>query len=409
MGIDPVEIQRNNLLTEGDPFPYGMPVVHSRARRSFTQVEERYGIAELRRQILDHNSGNPLVKRGLALMPVCFGISFTSTYLNQASALVHVYTDGSVSVSTAAVEMGQGVNTKIAGIAALTLGISADRIRIESTNTTRVANTSPTAASSGADMNGRATEIACRSLLDRMKAVAADHLDTTPDRIAVDNDTVLVDGSETDLGWDQLVWHTYTRRISLSAQAHYATPGIWYDREQERGEPFAYHVFGTAVVEATVDCLRGIASIDRVGIVHDAGRSLNPIIDLGQIEGGLMQGIGWMTMEELLFEDGRLITDNLTTYKVPDIMCTPEIESVLLPDADNPAAVLSSKAIGEPPLMYGIGAYFAILAAMRAFRPDLECFFDAPLTSEKILMALHAPRAVEAEAAVGEERAAVAE
>jgi xanthine dehydrogenase large subunit len=342
MAVDAIEIQRKNLLAEGDLFPYGMP-------------------------------------------------------------------DGSVSVSTAAVEMGQGVNTKIAGIAARTLGIPDERVRIESTDTTRVANTSPTAASSGADLNGRAAEIACETLRDRMKAVAADHFGVTPESISIVDGTVFVDGSETELGWQQLVWLVYTRRISLSAQAHYATPDIFYDHEQERGEPFAYHVYGAAVVEATVDCLRGIATIDRVGIVHDAGRSLNPLIDLGQIEGGLMQGVGWMTMEELLFDQGRLITGNLTTYKVPDILCTPAIDSVMLDDADNPAAVLSSKAIGEPPLMYGIGSYFAILNAIRAYRPDLECFFDAPLTSEKILMALHSPREIVGEDTRIEERAAVVE
>ncbi len=331
-------------------------------------------------------------------MPVCFGISFTSTFLNQASALVHVYTDGSVSVSTAAVEMGQGVNTKIAGIAALTLGVGPDRIRIESTNTTRVANTSPTAASSGADMNGRATELACRTILGRLTAVAADRLDATPNRISVVEEVVHLDGGPTELGWRDVVWDAYTRRISLSAQAHYATPEIHYDRSTEHGCPFAYHVFGTAAVEATVDCLRGTYSVDRVRIVHDAGRSLNPLVDLGQVEGGLAQGIGWMTSEELLFADGRNISGNLTNYKIPDILATPEVECVFLDDADNPKAVLASKAIGEPPLMYGIGAYFALLDAMTAFRPTLAPFFHAPMTPERVLMALHGRRSITAEA-----------
>jgi xanthine dehydrogenase large subunit len=394
LGVDRLVIQRKNLLAEGDPFPYGMRVSRSQARRSFTEAEQRYRVGELRQSFDQHNRDHRFVKRGFAMMPVCFGISFTSTFLNQASALVHIYTDSSVSVSTAAVEMGQGVNTKIAGIVALTLGIDPDRVRIETTNTTRVANTSPTAASSGADMNGRAAELACRSLLDRLHTVAASRLGSTTERITIADEHVLVDGRDADLGWQELVWEAYTRRVSLSAQAHYATPGIWYDRNTEKGEPFAYHVFGTALVTATVDCLRGTATIDRVAVVHDAGRTLNPVIDLGQIEGGVVQGIGWMTMEELLYENGRLITENLTTYKVPDLLATPDIESVFLDDVDNPAAVLSSKAIGEPPFMYGIGAYFAVLDAMRAFRPDLEERYDSPLTSEKILMALYAPRAV---------------
>jgi xanthine dehydrogenase large subunit len=390
LGVEAREIQRANLLSEGDPLPYGMLVARSQARRSFEEAERRYGVADLRRKIRSFNDDNRLVKRGVAMMPVCFGISFTSTFLNQAAALVHVYTDGSVSISTGAVEMGQGVNTKIAGIAAHTLGISRSRIRIETTNTTRVANTSPTAASSGADMNGRAVEIACRMIFDRLRTAAAERLDSSPDLITVQNDTIRLDGKAAPLGWEELVWHAYSRRISLSAQAHYATPGVWYDREREQGEPFAYHVFGTAVVEATVDCLRGTATVDRVRIVHDAGRSLDEIIDRGQTEGGLIQGIGWMTMEELLFVDGHNISSTLSAYKVPDLLATPEIEVLFLDDADNPAAVLSSKAIGEPPLMYGIGAFFAIRDAMREFRSDLALPFFAPLTSEKILMALYA-------------------
>jgi xanthine dehydrogenase large subunit len=392
LATDTLHVQRKNLLNEGDRFPYGMRVTRSQARRSFREAEERYRVESLRAEIKTFNDTHRFVKRGMAMMPVCFGISFTSTFLNQAAALVHVYTDGSVSVSTAAVEMGQGVNTKIATIAAHAFGIDPRRIRIETTNTTRVANTSPTAASSGADMNGRATQIACSAILDRLRTVAAQRLEVTADDVSVRDEQVLVDGTPSDLGWDELVWQAYTQRISLSAQAHYATPGIWFDREKEQGEPFAYHVFGTAVVESSVDCLRGTATIDRVRIVHDAGRSLNEIIDLGQTEGGLAQGIGWMTMEELLFDEGRNISDTLSTYKVPDLMATPDIESAFLEDADNPSAVLSSKAIGEPPLMYGIGAYFAILNAMAAFRPDIEPFFNAPMTSEKILMGLHATR-----------------
>jgi xanthine dehydrogenase large subunit len=393
LGVPAADIQRRNLLSEGDPFPYGMRVERSQARRSFAAAEERFDAAGIRREIERFNRDHALLKRGVAMMPVCFGISFTSTFLNQASALVHIYTDGSVSVSTAAVEMGQGVNTKIAAVAAHILGLPVERIRIETTNTTRVANTSPTAASSGADMNGRATELACRALVERLLPVAAELLAEDPARISVADGRLVVDGEPSELSWERLVWTAYTRRISLSAQAHYATPRIHYDRERERGRPFAYHVFGTAVVEVTVDCLRGTYTVDRVRAVHDAGRSLNPLIDRGQLEGGLVQGLGWMTCEELLFDGGRLLSGNLTNYKIPDIMATPTIESVFLEDADNPHTVLQSKAIGEPPLMYGIGAYFALLDAMKAFRPDLRSFFHAPMTPERVLMALYGDRA----------------
>jgi xanthine dehydrogenase large subunit len=392
MGIDRVDIQRRNLLAEGDAFPYGMKAQQGNARRAFAEAERRFDVTGLRRQIDAQNSRSRLSKRGLAVMPVCFGISFTSTFLNQAAAVVHIYSDGSVSVSTGAVEMGQGVNAKILDVAASALGIDPGRIAIETTNTLRVANTSPTAASSGADMNGRATEIACRAIVDRLRPVAAELLEVDVERIGIDAGMVTVAGEATQVGWERLVLDAYFKRISLSAQAHYATPNIHFDRELEKGEPFAYHVYGSAVIEATVDCLRGTYTVDRVRIVHDAGRSLNPLVDLGQLEGGLVQGIGWMTMEELVFVDGRNLSDTLSTYKVPDILSTPEIEGHFLEDADNPHAVMHSKAIGEPPFMYGIGAYFALLDAMRAARPDRAAFFRAPMTPERVLMFLHGNR-----------------
>jgi xanthine dehydrogenase large subunit len=407
MGIDRADIQRRNLLAEGDTFPYGMTAQQGNARRAFAETEQRFDVAGLRQEIDEFNRHHRLAKRGLAMMPVCFGISFTSTFLNQAAALVHVYTDGSVSVSTGAVEMGQGVNAKILNVAAHTLGIDADRITVETTNTLRVANTSPTAASSGADMNGRATQIACRVIVDRLRPVAADLLGVKPDQIAIAAGIITVDGKTAEVDWARLVKDAYFKRISLSAQAHYATPKIHFDRETEKGEPFAYHVYGSAVIEATVDCLRGTYTIDRVGIVHDAGRSLNPLVDIGQLEGGLVQGIGWMTMEELLFADGLNLTDTLSTYKIPDILCTPEIEGHFLEDADNPNAVMHSKAIGEPPFMYGIGAYFALLDAMRAFRPDRGAFFHAPMTPERVLMFLHGDRESHASIDVAEAAAVV--
>jgi xanthine dehydrogenase large subunit len=391
-GLSRTEIQAKNLLREGDPFPYGMRVERSQARRSFSDAVERFDLPALEREIAEHNESNALIKRGVAAMPVCFGISFTNTMLNQAGALVHVYTDGSIAVSTGAIEMGQGVNAKILAVAAATLGVPRDRVRIETTTTRTVANTSPTAASSGADINGRATEIACTAIANRLLALAAERLEAEPDRLDIADGLVTVDGDPSELGWDELVATAYTRRVNLSAQAHYATPGLWYDREIEHGEPFAYHVFGTAVVEATVDCLRGTYRIDRVRMVHDGGRSLDERVDRGQLEGGLVQGLGWMTMEELVFADGRNLSDTLSTYKIPDMPNTPVLEGHFLPDADNPKAVMHSKAIGEPPFMYGIGGYFAILAALRAFRPDRDGFYDAPLTPEKALVFLHGDR-----------------
>jgi xanthine dehydrogenase large subunit len=322
------------------------------------------------------------------MMPVCFGISFTTIFLNQASALVHVYTDGSVAVSTAAVEMGQGTSTKLRQVAATVLGIAVDRVRIESTDTARIANTSPTAASSGPDMNGHATRLACLDILGRLKEVAGRLLHAGD--IEVRDERVWQAGKPTDLDWPQLVSAAYLGRTNLSAHAHYATPHIHFDKQQERGEPFAYHVTGTAIIEATVDCLRGTCRVDAVRVVHDTGRSIDPLIDRGQVEGGIVQGIGWMTMEEIQYDaEGRLRTDTLTTYKVPDIYSAPnEIAVHFIEQPPGPAGILGAKAVGEPPFMYGIGAYFAAWNALRAFQPTLEPVFDAPFTSEKILMAL---------------------
>ena len=368
-----IDVQRKNLLRKGDELPYGMRFETDSPVRCWDELDKRHDLGSSRTRVEEFNRTHALTKKGLAVMPVCFGISFTTTFLNQAASLVHVYTDGSVGVSTAAVEMGQGVNRKIREVAARTLGIGLDRIRMESTNTARVANTSPTAASSGADLNGQATRLACLQIVERLKQAAE------ADR-----------GQPADLSWEQRVARAYGRRVPLSAYASYATPGIHFDKAKEKGRPFAYHAVGTALVEATVDGLRGIPRIDSVKIVHDVGRSLEPATDLGQIEGGLMQGIGWMTCEELVYtEDGRILTDSLSTYKVPDIFATPEVDVAFLEDSPEPAGVLGSKTVGEPPLMYGIGAYFAILDAVRAFRPEISLSsLRAPWTAERTLLAL---------------------
>ncbi|MFW9853200.1 MAG: molybdopterin cofactor-binding domain-containing protein, partial [Candidatus Thorarchaeota archaeon] len=384
----PVSIlQEKNLLEEGDQFPYGMLVENVTARRSFTQVVEDSKFHELKKQQEEFNEQSHFIKKGISIMPVCFGISFTATFMNQAGALVNVYWDGSVGVSTGAIEMGQGVNMKIKTIAAKTLSIKPERIRIESTNTTRVINTSPTSASTGADLNGKATEIACKKIIERLLNVAAEKLGSS--EISFENETVFLNDKETELTWEELVWSAYISRVNLAAQAYYATPGINFDTEKEKGKPFAYHAFGTAVTEVTVDCLRGTYTVDRVHVVHDAGKSLNYLIDLGQVEGGLVQGIGWLTLEELQYENGRLTSDALATYKVPDVHFAPKIIAKFLEDADNPYAVLQSKGIGEPPFMYGIGAYLALRNAAQAFRKSKPWIYSAPLTPEKLLLFLY--------------------
>jgi xanthine dehydrogenase large subunit len=392
LGMPAHELQRRNLLREGSVFPYGMTAENCQAGRCWDEVDRRHDLAELTRAAAEHNAAHAATKRGVAVMPVCFGISFTNTMLNQAGALVHVYTDGSVGVSTGAVEMGQGVNQKIRRIAAVTLGVDLDRVRLETTNTTRVANTSPTAASTGADLNGMAARLACRQITDRLRAVAAARLGgVDPATVSIANGCVHLSGARTELAWEQLVTAAYQARVDLAAHAHYATPRLHFDKSREKGRPFAYHVYGAAVVEVTLDVLRGVATVDAVRLVHDVGRSLDEAIDRGQIEGALAQGLGWMLLEDVRWDgQGRLLHDTAGKCKVPDLGFMPtEVDVTLLEEAANPEAVLGSKAVGEPPFMYGIGAWFALQNALLAANPDLDATRTvAPLTPERILQQL---------------------
>ncbi|MEO7983955.1 MAG: molybdopterin cofactor-binding domain-containing protein [Bacteroidota bacterium] len=392
LNITASEIQQKNLLQTGDEFPYGQ-IAQSEANECWSKANQLYGVKKLQQGIDDFNSKNKLVKKGMALMPICFGISFTKTHMNQARVLVHVYNDGSVGVSTAGVEMGQGLNTKILQVAASTLCIDPARVKINTTNTYRIANTSPTAASASSDLNGKATELACLAILERLKQVAADEWKTSIDGVKVKDDWLYIDGKKTDWAWNKLAWAGFEKRVSLSEHSHYAPPGIYFDNKKEKGHPFTYHVYGTAIITATVDCLRGIYEIDSVKIVHDVGKTMNPIIDIGQCEGALVQGIGWMTMEEIVYDTaGKLKSNALSTYKVPDIYSVPkEIAIHFLETQKDNLAIFRSKAVGEPPLMYGIGAYFALRNAIKAFNPTAVIPYDAPMTPEKVLMSLYAP------------------
>ncbi|MEN9570832.1 MAG: hypothetical protein RL172_2063 [Bacteroidota bacterium] len=393
IGVDASVIQQNNLLKTGDELPYGQKVV-SEAKECWSRADELYQLATIKNEIADFNLANQLVKKGMAVMPICFGISFTNTLMNQARSLVHVYTDGTVVISTGAVEMGQGVNTKIVQVAAHVFAIDAAAIRVNSTNTYRIANTSPSAASATADLNGKATLLACTEIADRLKAFAAAELQVPVDSISFCNGQVCIDGHPSALDWIKLVQLAYAKRVNLSQHAHYATPDIHFDKTIEKGHPFAYHVFGTAIITVTVDCLRGTYEFDSVKLVHDFGSSMNRLIDRGQIEGGLVQGIGWMTMEEIVYdENGKLKSNALSTYKVPDIYAAPKQISIdfLNTQQDN-LAIFKSKAVGEPPLMYGIGAFFAIRNAIKNFNPAAQPPLEAPVTPEKVLLWLYADK-----------------
>ena len=391
LGVAAWEIQKQNLIQTGNQFPYGQSA-ESEAEACWQKASALYNVDGLIEEVEAFNATNKLFKKGMSFMPVCFGISFTKTLMNQSRALVHVYTDGSVGVSTGAVEMGQGVNTKMLQVASIVLSINPAKVKMYSTNTFRIANTSPTAASATADLNGKAVEMACKKILERLIIVAADMLQVIDhDSIKIENDFVWYDGKQTQITWEQLVLTAYIKRVNLSEHAHYATPIINFDPSKEKGHPFAYHVYGTAITIVTLDCLRGIYEFDAVKIVHDFGASMNPAIDRGQIEGGLVQGIGWMTMEEIIYDDeGRLLSNALSTYKVPDIYSVPKIIDIgYLETLTDSLAIFRSKAVGEPPLMYGIGAFFAIRNAIKAFNPLADCAYSAPMTPEKVLLALY--------------------
>ncbi|MDP3147796.1 MAG: molybdopterin-dependent oxidoreductase [Ignavibacteria bacterium] len=392
LGVAASVIQEKNLLKEKDEFHYGQLAENSKAQACWFKAKEKFHFDQIKKNVDTFNTENKIYKKGFACMPICFGISFTNTFMNQAGALVHIYSDGSVGVSTAAVEMGQGVNEKIRLVAAEIFSIDKAKIKVETTNTTRVANTSPTAASSAADLNGKATELACKNLAERLMTFIKEELNfSSSDRIAFRDEQVYCNDRAIGLTWTELIQKAFFTRVNLSAQAHYAVPGIYFDKEKNKGKAFAYYSFGTAVVEVTVDCIRGTYVVDSVKAVHDFGKSFANVIDRGQAEGAIMQGIGWMTMEEIIYNtDGKLLTDALSTYKVPDIHSAPkEIEVHFLENSDNPLGIFNSKAIGEPPLMYGIGTFFALQNAMKAFRPEKEFEFSAPLTPEKVLLSLY--------------------
>ena len=391
LGVSAQKIQEINLLKENDEFSYGQIATQVEAGNSWHSVKSNFNFEGLKQEVEDFNNTNSAFKKGMALMPITFGISFTNTPMNHARALVHIYQDGSVGISTAAVEMGQGVNTKMLQIAAQIFSIDFKKVKIETTNTTRVANTSPSAASSTADLNGKAVLKACNTLLDRLKIVASEELNTNKEQIEIIDEIIHINNKRTTLSWTELISKTMLKRVALTENAHYATPIIHFDKTKEKGHPFSYHVYGTAIITTTVDCTKGTYTFDSIKIIHDYGKSMSKGIDLGQVEGALAQGIGWMTMEDIAYnEDGRLLSNALSTYKVPDIFSIAKTIDVLpLKTEGNDMAILKSKAVGEPPLMYGIGAYFAIQNAIKAFNPKYKLKFHAPMTPEKVLMSLY--------------------
>lgn len=394
---DPLEVRRLNLygIGERDETHYGMKVQDNILPQILADLERSSEYRSRREAVGQFNRASPVVRRGLALTPVKFGISFTATHLNQAGALLHLYTDGTLLLNHGGTEMGQGLFTKVAQVVAAELGVELSRIRISASDTSKVPNTSPTAASSGSDLNGMAAAIAARTLRARLSGFASRHFGVDEAAVHFRDGEVLAGPNR--LGFAALAQLAYMARVPLSATGFYATPKIGYDRRTWRGRPFYYFAYGAAVTEVSVDTLTGETRLERVDILHDAGRSLNPAIDLGQVEGGYLQGVGWLTCEELWWDaQGSLRTHGPSTYKIPACRDWPRTFNVRLVSfgANREPTVYRSKAVGEPPLMLGISAFLAIRDAIASVggagaRPPL----DAPATPEAILRAVDALRA----------------
>ena len=417
LGRDPLEVRRVNYYAEAAPVaggagglsappftsgehppedisgkkkqttPYGMEVEDFILHAMTDRLAETGAYERRRQAVADWNAANPVLKRGLALTPVKFGISFTLTHLNQAGALVHVYQDGSVHMNHGGTEMGQGLFQKVAQVAAARFGLDVAAVKITATDTGKVPNTSATAASSGSDLNGMAVKAACDTIRDRMAAHLAELHQVEAATVRFKDGRVHV--GEASYSFAEAAQSAYAARVSLSATGFYATPKVQWDRIKGQGRPFFYFAYGAALTEVVIDTLTGETRILRADLLHDAGTSLNPSLDIGQIEGGYVQGAGWLTMEELVWDDkGRLRTHAPSTYKIPAVSDRPAVFNVALWDgANREETIYRSKAVGEPPFMLGISALMAISDAVSACGPGYPAL-DAPATPERILAAV---------------------
>ncbi|WP_416307973.1 xanthine dehydrogenase molybdopterin binding subunit [Neptunicella sp. SCSIO 80796] len=400
LGIDPLTIRKRNLYQQDqrNTTPYGMLVEHNLLPDIIDKLEVSADYWQRRQRLSEFNQRSPIIKKGLALTPVKFGISFTAKHLNQAGALVHIYTDGSIQANHGGTEMGQGLHTKIGQIVANEFGVPLDYVEVTSTRTDKVPNTSPTAASSGTDLNGKAVQNACITLKQRLAEFYATQVDGDPQQVVFADQQIRLNGHQ--IGFVELIQQAYIGRISLSSSGYYRTPKIHYDRASGNGRPFFYFAYGAAVSEVSVDTLTGEYKVDRVDILHDVGNSINPAIDIGQIEGGFIQGMGWLTCEELKWDSqGRLLSNNPATYKIPAIGDTPEIFKVdLYPRANDEDSIYHSKAVGEPPFMLAISVWCALkdaIASISDYRFDPQ--LDPPATPEKVLQAIEQTQARQGE------------
>lgn len=391
LGRDPLEIRKLNLYQNGQLTPYHQEVEDQILPRIFEELEESSDYHTRRQAVLDWNAKGGTIRKGIALTPVKFGISFTATWYNQAGSLIHIYSDGSIALNHGGTEMGQGLNTKVAQVVAEAFQCDISRIKITRTTTEKVPNTSATAASSGTDLNGMAA-------LDAADQIKARLIDFVAERWQAPHDEVKfvpghIRAGDHEIPFDEVIKAAYMARIHLSAAGFYKTPKIHWDRATGRGRPFYYYAYGAAVAEVSVDTLTGEYVIDRADVLHDVGRSLNPAIDRGQVEGAFVQGTGWLTCEELWWDDkGRLRTHAPSTYKIPLASDKPRVFNVKLADwAENAERTIKrSKAVGEPPFMLGISVFEAINMAVASVADYREpARLDAPATPERVLMAVN--------------------
>ncbi len=394
VGKDPLDVRKANFYRDGGSTHYGQPVEDFYLPELVEQLEQDCDYRARRAAITEFNRANRWKKRGLALTPIRFGISFTIQFLNQAGALVHIYTDGSVHLNHGGTEMGQGLFTKVAQVVAHEFDIDIDMVQASATATDKVPNTSPTAASSGSDLNGKAAQNACQILKSRLVQFAQQHYQVNASDVRFINNHVVIGSDDDSAQWisfAEFVTLAYQNRVSLSTTGYYATPKIHYNRDTASGRPFFYFAFGACCAEVEVDTLTGEYKVLRADILHDVGRSLNPAIDIGQIEGAFIQGMGWLTTEELLWDDkGRLQSNSAATYKIPTSVDIPEHFNVQLFDRANAEdTIYNSKAVGEPPFMHGIAVWCALRDAVASVADyKISPPLDTPATPERVLNAV---------------------
>jgi len=399
VGEDPLTIRKRNLYSaEKSETQYGQHV-EQHIIADMTEKLEASSHYWARREAIDaFNASSPYIKKGLALTPVKYGISFTVQHLNQAGALVNIYTDGSINVNHGGTEMGQGLYTKVAQVVASEFQVDLETVMVTSTRTDKVPNTSPTAASSGSDLNGMAAKNACETIKSRLVDFACEHFELSAEQVSFSNNHVIL-GDET-MPFAEFVQLAYVSRIPLSSTGYYRTPTIHYDRETGKGKPYFYFAFGVACSEVKVDTLTGEYKVTQVDVIHDVGRSLSPAIDIGQVEGAFVQGMGWLTSEELLWDDGgRVISNGPMNYKIPTAFDVPEVFNVeLYPQDNNADTIYSSKAVGEPPLMLPLSVWCAIRNACASVADyKFSPYLPVPATPEQVLWAVESAKQAKAE------------